>query len=170
MRHLGDDQLQDYLDGNFTSADRALVRAHIISCSSCRLRLQRYEALYHGLGEDSGYELSEGFAARVADAATVPESSLSWPVAVAVWSLAAVALAALLWWPVGLSSLWSGWLRLVESQTEMFTYLRSGVGSLLVRLGHEGQVLGIGLAVLLTYVVIDRMLLLARRGRVLLTI
>ena len=170
MRHLNDNLIQEYLDGNLASADMTLVRAHAMACIDCRQRLQHYQTLYQGLNEDSGYELSGEFAARVTEAAVATGTSRSWPAAVAIGSVAALVLAVLVWWLVDLASLWSACLRLIQSQAEMFTYLKSGAQDLLARLGHEGELIGIGLTVLFTYVVIDRMLLLARRGRTLLTI
>lgn len=59
-RHLTDDELQSYLDGDPLS-DREWVEDHLRVCDRCREELARYEQLYMELAEDEGYELSPDF-------------------------------------------------------------------------------------------------------------
>jgi len=58
--HLNDDQLQDYLDGNFHPDDPVVV--HLEQCPRCREALDVYRNLYEALEKDPVGELSPGFA------------------------------------------------------------------------------------------------------------
>lgn len=62
-KHLSDDQLQDYLDGNATTAD--FFKTHIESCSRCREALAAYQSLYEMLKEETPVFLPENFADRI---------------------------------------------------------------------------------------------------------
>jgi anti-sigma factor RsiW len=64
MKHLSDEQIQDYLDGN-PRKDQIEIEVHLESCGQCREELERYRVLSQTLSEDPGFELSSGFAADV---------------------------------------------------------------------------------------------------------
>lgn len=63
-RHLTDDELQSYLDGDPLS-DREWVENHLRVCDRCREELARYEQLYTELAKDEGHELSPDFSESV---------------------------------------------------------------------------------------------------------
>ncbi|KPJ48628.1 MAG: hypothetical protein AMJ41_04570 [candidate division Zixibacteria bacterium DG_27] len=63
-RHLTDEELQSYLDSDFTE-DREWIQSHLQVCEHCREELVQYQQLYFGLSEDVGFELSPEFAESV---------------------------------------------------------------------------------------------------------
>ena len=65
VEHLTDEQFQDYLDGNLTGNDFALVEAHLDACEQCRDNLRQYRLLYERLGDDAGFSLPADFTATV---------------------------------------------------------------------------------------------------------
>ncbi len=72
MRHLTDEQIQLYLDGEVPCD--AGIENHLQRCAICQQRLQLYRAVCKGLEEDVGFELAPGFAESVmARLATTPE-------------------------------------------------------------------------------------------------
>lgn len=70
MKHLTDEELQDYLDGN-TPEMKAAIEEHLEICASCRENMQIYEGLYTRLRDESGISLSPDFAETVI--AKIPE-------------------------------------------------------------------------------------------------
>ncbi len=62
LKHLSDDQLQDYLDGNLK--EEAVIN-HLDSCPLCRQKLKEYEQLYTALEIDEGFTLSPEFTSKV---------------------------------------------------------------------------------------------------------
>ena len=65
LRHLTDDEIQDYLDGSLSQQNALLVQRHLEACPICREALKQYQGLYVGLGVDKGFDLSKGFAKSV---------------------------------------------------------------------------------------------------------
>ncbi|MGB2696374.1 MAG: zf-HC2 domain-containing protein [Candidatus Zixiibacteriota bacterium] len=60
LRHLTDEEIQDYLDGNVPSGNR-YVQEHLRKCERCRKALLEYQSLYLGLKKDRGFELPANF-------------------------------------------------------------------------------------------------------------
>jgi anti-sigma factor RsiW len=65
LKHLTDDEIQDYLDGNLPEEKTLSIKRHLDSCPACRQALRQYQTLYEDLQEDKGFELSKGFARAV---------------------------------------------------------------------------------------------------------
>jgi hypothetical protein len=65
LKHLTDEEIQDYLDGNLSGETTLQVREHLQVCRRCREALKQYQSLYVGLEDDAGFELSKGFAKTV---------------------------------------------------------------------------------------------------------
>jgi hypothetical protein len=65
LKHLTDDEIQNYLDGNLPEEKTLWIKHHLESCSACRQALEQYKSLYEGLQEEKGFELSKGFAKTV---------------------------------------------------------------------------------------------------------
>jgi hypothetical protein len=65
LEHLTDEEIQDYLDGNLSSETTLQVDEHLQVCRRCRETLKHYQSLYVGLEDDTGFELSKGFAKAV---------------------------------------------------------------------------------------------------------
>jgi hypothetical protein len=60
-KHLTDEEIQEYLDGNLPQQDRLLAQKHLDTCPICQEALKQYESLYVGLKSDEGFDLSKGF-------------------------------------------------------------------------------------------------------------
>lgn len=75
FRHIDDEQIQDYLDGNHPT--RSLVSAHLAQCGSCRKQLQYYREIYTGLAVREKVRLPATFADNITAKIAV-ESSPLW--------------------------------------------------------------------------------------------
>jgi hypothetical protein len=138
-RHLSDEQLQDFLDGNL-SADHPLS-AHLHACPRCREALAAYKTVYAGLTEDPGFELAPDFAESVmrilpekqhiAAAARTDHSSFwerafgfGWPAALGV-------VAGYFLIPMFLGKTWMEWLALPDlTQNRFLVGLFKGLSAL----------------------------------------
>lgn len=65
LKHLTDDEIQEYLDGNLSQENALWVKKHLETCPLCQEALQQYQGLYVGLKNDKGFDLSKGFAKSV---------------------------------------------------------------------------------------------------------
>lgn len=65
LKHLTDDEIQDYLDGNLSQENALWVKKHLETCPLCQEALQQYQGLYVGLKSDKGFDLSKGFTKSV---------------------------------------------------------------------------------------------------------
>ncbi len=64
LKHLSDEEIQDYLDGSLSSANRE-IKEHLETCQLCKAVLEEYRKVYAELRVDKGFELSQGFANSV---------------------------------------------------------------------------------------------------------
>ncbi len=64
MRHLSDQELQGYLDGE-SSIDRFEIETHLQNCGFCQRNLAAYKQLFSGLKSDTGFMLSANFSESV---------------------------------------------------------------------------------------------------------
>ena len=65
LKHLTDEEIQDYLDGNLSRDIALLTERHLETCPLCREAVKQYQGVYAGLDEDKGFDLSKGFAKSV---------------------------------------------------------------------------------------------------------
>jgi anti-sigma factor RsiW len=65
LKHLTDEEIQDYLDGNLSGEIALSIKGHLEVCQHCREALKQYQSVYVGLEDDKGFELSRGFAKTV---------------------------------------------------------------------------------------------------------
>ena len=65
MNKLTDEQIQDYLDGNLSAAERDAVDSVLRQSPAERDRFNHYKSLFMSLEEDPGFELSPDFAHSV---------------------------------------------------------------------------------------------------------
>jgi hypothetical protein len=65
LKHLTDDDIQEYLDGNLSEEKTLSIQNHLKTCPTCRDALKQYQDLYVGLQDDKKFELSRGFAKSV---------------------------------------------------------------------------------------------------------
>jgi predicted anti-sigma-YlaC factor YlaD len=65
LRHLTDEEIQDFLDGNLSPQNALSIQTHLGSCPACQQTLKQYQGLYAGLKSDQGFVLSPDFAKSV---------------------------------------------------------------------------------------------------------
>lgn len=65
MKHLTDEEIQNYLDGNLSRDIALLTERHLETCPLCREAVKQYQGVYAGLDKEEGFELSKGFAKSV---------------------------------------------------------------------------------------------------------
>ena len=65
MKHLTDEEIQNYLDRNLSREIALLTERHLETCPLCREAVKQYQGVYAGLDEEEGFELSKGFAKSV---------------------------------------------------------------------------------------------------------
>jgi len=161
---LTDEQLQRYMDGELR--DDTLVVRHLDSCPRCRQELEDYRHMYDGLREDTGFELSADFAALVMSQLPVAPAGIRRPgLLYPIFVFLAVAV----------SGAAAGYLIGFKAIYRFLTYCGGAVtgfaGKIAVSL--EASAAGFGVSgglvlftalILLTYAVIDR-ILIRSRGR-----
>jgi hypothetical protein len=61
LKHLTDEEIQDYLDSSPSSVDRT-IEEHLKTCQLCKGALEEYKRVYAELKVDKGFELPPNFA------------------------------------------------------------------------------------------------------------
>lgn len=64
LRHLTDEEIQQYLDGSLTKGQTRLHN-HFETCKFCQKKLQQYKSLYMGLSKEVNFVLSANFTETV---------------------------------------------------------------------------------------------------------
>ncbi|NLP10283.1 zf-HC2 domain-containing protein [bacterium] len=67
-RHLNDEHMQNYLDGNLTAAESAEVQGHLAECGSCRQQMEWYQKIYSKLNAEEPEVFSSQWQDRVLQA------------------------------------------------------------------------------------------------------
>lgn len=65
LRHLTDEELQDYMDGNLSAEQKITCSRHLQACDFCRDEIELYQSLSKQLGSESGFSLSHRFSKAV---------------------------------------------------------------------------------------------------------
>jgi anti-sigma factor RsiW len=65
VNHLNDEAVQNYLDGQINTMERAAIRQHIESCDECRHKVAAFQELFSQLERDIDFELSKNFTKQV---------------------------------------------------------------------------------------------------------
>jgi hypothetical protein len=63
VRHLTDDEIQEFLDNTSTPT----LAVHVQNCAACKEQIQRYKNLYASLKKETGFSLPPAFAQMVID-------------------------------------------------------------------------------------------------------
>jgi len=63
MKHLTDEEIQDYLDNN--SSDSEYISKHIDICTNCKKSINRYKMIYSELSNEKGFELPLDFTQKL---------------------------------------------------------------------------------------------------------
>lgn len=167
IEHIGEEQIQEYLDGVLTPPEHADVKAHLDSCAQCRRDLAEYRTLYHALAEQPVAELPEDFAkatTRRAIDAGRPRFNPVW-----LWPVAAVAvLTAVHLWFVDLGPVWNGLAAIFAAQLESVHSLLHKLELALSDSGQGGRLLLGAILSMLMVAALDRITRALRRGRTML--
>ena len=65
LKHLSDEEIQEYLDGDLSPENELLFETHLKICPHCQESLKQYQSLYVGLANDEGFDLPKSFAKSV---------------------------------------------------------------------------------------------------------
>lgn len=65
LKHLNDEEIQEYLDRNLPAQDLTMIEEHLEKCPVCQDSLKQYRYMYDGLAKDEGFDLSKDFAKTV---------------------------------------------------------------------------------------------------------
>lgn len=76
IRHLSDDQIQDWLDGRLPRNEVGRLEAHLDGCARCRAEAEGWRALVHELSALPPLAPTLGFSGRVLDAVGRAQSPL----------------------------------------------------------------------------------------------
>ncbi len=68
IRHLSDERIQEWLDGQIPAGEIAQIQSHLDGCIRCRAEAEGWRALVAGLSSLAALAPTSGFAGRVLDA------------------------------------------------------------------------------------------------------
>ncbi|NIA31184.1 MAG: hypothetical protein GWP06_14905 [Actinobacteria bacterium] len=74
MKHLNDQQIQAFVDGQLSAVELRNFSVHLQECSFCRKEVQAYKQLFHILEDEVDFQLSANFAHRIVS--TIKSKSL----------------------------------------------------------------------------------------------
>ncbi|NIP42954.1 MAG: hypothetical protein GWO41_17700 [candidate division Zixibacteria bacterium] len=165
IKHLTDEQIQDYLDGNLAE-NAGTIEEHIESCNNCRAELARYRSLSTALSEDVGFELSPDFASEVV--ASIEEKGaerfffrLSH---IILWATGILAGIALLIRFTDIEKAFSGFAIFGETGESFINVIVTSFRNVIESSGLDLRFVGMIIVVLLGIYLIDRLITRARRN------
>jgi len=164
IEHLTDEQIQDYLDGNIQEG-LGEIKEHLAQCEKCRQEVNHYKSLSQALSVEPEFKLSPNFALEVT-AGLEEEQAEKFMFRFSksiLWGAGILTLIAFAYRFAGLKSLFSG-LQGIEkeggSSLQQVINSFSGIfGSSSINFG----VIGLGAMVVLTFYLIDRLIIKARK-------
>ena len=77
-KHLTEEAIQQYLDGNLSHQQSEDIREHIEKCDGCRAIYSQYKLLYTELKTDMGLELSPNFSKTIINSLVQRKSGFSF--------------------------------------------------------------------------------------------
>ncbi len=61
LKHLSDTEIQDYIDGNLSQKQTAILNDHLCTCKKCQKELDEYQVLFTELKKEPTINLSTHF-------------------------------------------------------------------------------------------------------------
>ncbi len=168
LRHLTDDEIQEYLDGNLSPQDASLFETHLKSCPHCHESLRQYQSLYIGLTNDRGFNLSKNFTESVISRLPVEAEvkSLFNYANIFLTILGIVITLGITFYYVDLKSLGKAISRVLIPQYEFGSAFVASVKSFLVGLNGNLSLLAFAGLTLLIIAALDRALVQPRYRRI----
>jgi len=65
VKHFSEEDIQNYLDGNLSAAERANFQNHLVDCKLCHSKLDAYKQLYTRMSQEPDFQLSPRFPSLV---------------------------------------------------------------------------------------------------------
>ena len=145
LRHLNDEDIQAYLDGQLAHRAKQIER-HLLECDSCREKLEHYRSVFQALKQDTTLSLAPGFPDRVMAAVTKEPAANATDSFVSWLSLAAAAIVL-----VGLGAVqyFVGWQWLMTFSRNISQSVLSFKNSLMGSTASMPGILGDNLPILL---------------------
>lgn len=145
MLHPASEEVEAYVAGSLSDADRAVLESHLVGCTRCAAEVEEWRALFSALSTLPYIEPSPGFADRVMAGVRVhqpwyariaaimrrfaPESTGGWFVLTALLSLPVLTMGGALTWLIS-----RPWLSLEA----LWIYITFRVEAILVDLARSG--------------------------------
>jgi predicted anti-sigma-YlaC factor YlaD len=168
LRHLNEEEIQEYLDGNLSRRKALLVERHLKTCLFCQERLNQYKSLYVALADDEDFELSRDFAKSVTSklpAITNAPARANY-VNTFFTILGSIIGMALIFYYVGLKPLSGAISHTLLSQYEFGSTLVASMKSFLVSLNGNTSFWVLAGLTLLVIVALDHLLFHPKFGRI----
>lgn len=67
VKHFSEEDIQNYLDGNLSAAEKANFQNHLVDCKLCHSKLDAYKQLYVRISQEPDFQLSPRFPSLVMD-------------------------------------------------------------------------------------------------------
>jgi predicted anti-sigma-YlaC factor YlaD len=168
LKHLTDEEIQEYLDGNLSPENALSFKTHLEICPLCRESLNQYHNLYADLSTDKGFELSKDFAKSVTSKLPAMANVPSRPnyVNTFVTVLSSIIGMALIFYYVGLKPLSEAISHTLSSQFEFGSILMASMKNLLVSLNGNISFWVLAGLTFLVIVALDHVLFHPKFGRI----
>ncbi len=164
VKHLTDDEIQEYLDNKMSTSTSALA-AHVQNCDACREQIKRYESLYTGLREEARFILPAGFVhmviARIKHESEEAFSMRMLPLLIAFAGLL-LGLGATFYF-VGFEKLGPNWQEFSTLQKYFDPQVFSFLSNFISRLHLDFGLLGTAVFILMFMIVIDHFILRSKQ-------
>jgi hypothetical protein len=168
LRHLTDEEIQEYLDGNLPPEDVLSSKTHLEICPLCRESLRQYQSLYVDLAGDEEFELSRDFAKSVVS--RLPETAKAkshFNYANVFWTILGIIITVgIILYYVDLKPLLETISHALLSQYEFGSILVSSMKSFLVSLNGNIYFWVLAGLTFLVIVALDRVLFHPKFGRI----
>jgi hypothetical protein len=168
LRHLTDEEIQEYLDGNFSCENVLLIERHLEICPHCQESLKQYQSLYVGLVNDEGLDLPKSFAKSVIarlPAEAKPKSHFNYA-NVFLTILGIIIAVGITFYYLDLKPLGRAILNIILPQYEFGSAFVTSVKSFLVGLNGNLSLLAFAGLTLLIIAALDRALVQPRYRRI----
>ena len=168
LKHLTDEEIQEYLDGNLSPENELSFKTHLGFCLLCRGSLKQYQSLYVGLANDKGFELSESFAkSLISKLPTEAKPKAHFNYANIFWTILGIILTAgIIFYYMDLKPLGRAISNTFIPQYEFGSALVASIKSFLVGLNGNLSLLAFAGLTLLIIAALDRALVQPRYKRV----
>jgi predicted anti-sigma-YlaC factor YlaD len=167
LKHLTDEEIQEYLDGNLSPENELLFETHLKICPHCQESLKQYQSLYVDLANDEGFDLPKSFAESVLSRLPAePEAKSHFKYASIFWTILGIITIGITFYYVDLKPLGRVISNIFVPQYEFGSELIVSIKNSLVSLNGNLSLLAFAGLTLLIIAALDRALVQPRYRRI----